>query len=69
MIEPGTKVICEHSEWCSAHGEEYTIAKGERLTVQRVYRLGGVSFFAFEEIGEDKGFWSVGFRECKATVH
>ena len=65
-MEPGKKVICQHDEWWNAHGDEYVIAKGERLTVSESYRVGGATFLRFEEIeqtdvAKNPGFLSTGF--------
>ncbi len=66
MVEPGTKVICQYDEWHNAHGDDYVIAIGERLTVRESYRLGGAMFLRFVEIeatdtADNPGFLSTGF--------
>ena len=58
---PGEKVICQFDEWWNAHGDEYVIAKGERLTVAGTYRVGGALFYHFAEIEDANGYENPGF--------
>lgn len=69
-MEPGTVVICQSNKWYSAHGREYTVNLGERLTISKVYRVGGAMFLKFKEIEvlndiENPGFLSTGFSSIK----
>lgn len=70
MAQPGDKVICQHVQWWNAHGDEYTIALGERLTISEIYSIAGAKFYRFAEIeqtdvSQNPGFYSAGFKSLK----
>lgn len=68
---PGEKVICQYDCWYNAHGDEFVIGLGERLTIRKTYRVAGALFYHFEGIesddhGNDPGFLSTGFRPLRS---
>jgi hypothetical protein len=71
MVEAGDKVVCQYDEWHNAHGEDYVIAVGERLTVRERYHVGGALFLRFVEIEatdtcNNPGFLATGFRPLRS---
>ncbi len=49
-MEPGDRCVCIEKDWYNAFGEKHlAIQIGMRLTVLDTRRIGGISFYSFEE--------------------
>lgn len=64
-MNPGDKVITQHDMWCDSFGNDYTLARGERLTIAEIRNICGQRFLSFDGLPEDHFFWAVGFASLR----
>jgi hypothetical protein len=61
-MERGEKCICQHDDWWNAYGDKFeALHQGMRLTVLDRKNIFGQLFYSFEEVSDEKWFWSTGF--------
>lgn len=66
-MNPGDRCICQEDDWHNAYGEsDYTVYRGQRLTVVDSRRVGGLQFFSFEETPKNNFYLSYGFKPLRS---
>jgi len=65
-MNEGEKCICQFDDWYNGFGKQtHAVHCGMRLTVTKVVRVGGATFYEFDETPEGTAYLCTGFKPLR----